>query len=1189
MPLLRRQLTKEDCEKWEVNKQKNPGNPKNPITNYKIALESPIYKEIDKQCEKDKSDKKNENKELRPRVTIIKAKPVPIKNLTLQQCLYWEKHKTRNPITTYLLKDNSKILNEIRSVCTPLLEEYNKNLPKHSDIKLEENNTNKLNLDEDIKKSSKINTITDAQSVQSDIATDINNQIYPDLDDEHFNDKIAELYYLYKVPKYDTIKNKTDFEEQSKRLCGDFEKTLYQYFISNYISTRTPYKSILLYHGVGVGKTCSAITLAEGFLVPHSMYEEPKIWVIMPLALKNTFKEQVFSLANYENYSFLANQCTGDLYIKMAQLLRDTHQDKAQQKIKKLIKSRYRIFTYDAFSTFIESEYISKNKVPKDKVIIVDEAHNIRSVSSNENEKRVYSSLTYVSQNGVNNRIVLLSATPMYNKAEDIFDLLHLLVLNDKRENILSQPFPSFFNDSNVANPKALDIIRTLAGNYISYLKGKNPFTFALKLSPKVFVDKTNIRLLTHEFKRDSNNKVIPVSFSDWLSKIEDGIVISDLGENQINYISTLKNGADDNNVFNNLQPMNIVYHDTIGEKGFNTIFSRTGQSGTLTVNYNKKYIDALYPEKDNLGKYSGKFLNICNILKNSTGIVVIYSSYIWSGIIPIAIALEHMGFNREGSHNILKNPNITKDAPKYGMKTSPKYCILSSDSSEIMGASSIDSLIKKINSPSNIDGSQIKVILMTPVASEGLSFYNVREMHIVEPWFHFNKVSQVIGRGIRNCRHQNLPLEDRNVTVFMHASYNDREKETADIHSFRIASKKYIQTSEIERIIRDNSVDCGLMKNINYFPKSLFELGKITINTSQNIKINYDYGDKQSDEPKCDINIPDPSSFKGYRKDTYKHFMVAIQNQIRKIILQEIHNKNWYITFAKILEIVNFNKKITYQAINESIYPNILIDGFILIPHENGIHIIQIESRKTTRIKILNENKAEPIETKTKCSKVKLQAFSKKAVDETTLALYLSLNSECFEELLKTFITSQTLSESDEHLAECLYKQGALISSKEFQVVKNKQVDFKYIGYVNVFNPIFEAYIYVPDANVRQFRQLIDREVDQIKAKRRHIVKPDDITNEAQSWGIISPVKDKKANVFTNVLKLLIPGPSKGAKTGIVCSSIQKIVQDTVLQQLGTREKYNNKNENCHHIALQLIKNERMTFYPEYKPISMV
>ena len=255
------------------------------------------------------------------------------------------------------------------------------------------------------------------------------------------------------------------------------------------------------------------------------------------------------------------------------------------------------------------------------------------------------------------------------------------------------------------------------------------------------------------------------------------------------------------------------------------------------------------------------------------------------------------------------------------------------------------------------------------------------------------------------------------------------------------------------------------------------------------------------------------------------------------------------------------------------------------MIPHENGIHIIQIEPQQISRNKILNEEKIEQIEVVAKCNKNKLQMISKKDVDEATLALYLSLNNECFEELLKSFIGPQILSQSDEYLAECLYKQGALISNKEFQVIKTKSVEYKYIGYVNVFNPDFEAYIYIPGDTIRQYRQLIDREIEQIKEKRIQIEKPDDITNESQSWGVITPIKDKKTNLFTNVLKLLIPGPSKGAKTGIVCSSVQKTVQDNVLQQLGIKEKYNNKNDNCHHIALQLIKNKRMTFYPDYKP----
>ena len=40
------------------------------------------------------------------------------------------------------------------------------------------------------------------------------------------------------------------------------------------------------------------------------------------------------------------------------------------------------------------------------------------------------------------------------------------------------------------------------------------------------------------------------------------------------------------------------------------------------------------------------------------------------------------------------------------------------------------------------------------------------------------NKTKQIIGRGIRHCRHNNLPLEERNMSVYMHASFDNYKKE---------------------------------------------------------------------------------------------------------------------------------------------------------------------------------------------------------------------------------------------------------------------------------------------------------------------------------------------------------------------------------------------------------------------------
>jgi len=1047
--------------------------------------------------------------------------------LSLEECLFWSQNKRKNPISKYSLKEDSKLLKEIEIECTTLLE------------------TNKGHI-----------TTTGIQ--RTDVRKSSTSH-YPDLDDPDFASKLSELYeyYIYKVDQNDKVKSKSEYCEKSNQLCSRFEKTLYQYFVSNYISSRTPYKGILLYHGVGVGKTCSAITLAETFLVNHSIDEEPKIWVIMPQSLKAGFKEQVFNFENYENnFEDLKNQCTGDLYVKLANLLKSEDKDRAKLSIKKLINSRYRIFTYDKFVSFIETEYTAKNRVVKDKVIIIDEAHNVRTTENME--KDIYSKLVEVAQSGLNNRMVLLSATPMYNTADDILYLLYLLVLNDKRD-ILTMPLPSL---DNISETTALKI-KQLASNYISYLRGKNPFAFAMELSPKNFYK--GVKYLDNEFEKDSNGNTIDAKYKGWLNHINDSIVVSKIGEFQKQHLKK----QNDANILN-LQNTNIVYDSDLGEKGFNTFFRRIGDENSLTVQYNNGYMNALYPTDEHLGKYSGKINTISKIISNTEGVVVIYSGYIWNGIIPMAVCLEHMGFQREEGRNILNKPKIIPNPPKYNMKKSPKYCILSSDNSDVMKGSSINSLVKKINSDENSDGSQIKVILITPVASEGLSFYNVREIHIMEPWFHFNKIKQVIGRGIRNCRHQKLPLEKRNVSVFIHVSFCDEERETPDIHALRISSNKYSIMNNIDNIIRDNAIDCFLMKNLNYFPKSLFELGKMKIITSQQNEITIEMGDDEKHKPTCKDVVPVKNT--GFRKETYKHFFPMIQNKIRKIVLNNIQRNNWYIPMEDFIDNIVFNKDIVYQAIELSLYPNNFIDGYLLVLYNNGVHITKIKNEIIKKIRLEKNNIVEASKTKMKCSNKDLAKILKKGTDDTIFHLYLSLNQDCFTSLVKELIETLEFTETNRFIADTLYSNGVLIKTDEIPSLKDNTR--KYTGYVNIFVNTYEPVIYVKG----EYRDLTDREMKELMSKRISRQKMIDMTNETMPWGVITPVKSK------NKFKIFTAGKGKGMKTGRECSTFEKEIQELLLVSLNNTKR-GNKNENCNYILSSLIKLKRITLNPMYIP----
>jgi len=721
---------------------------------------------------------------------------------------------------------------------------------------------------------------------------------YPDLKDDDFPNKISRNmnFAIHKIPKFPIIENIEDFNNVADKLCGSFETSLYQHFVSQYISYKTPYNSILLYHGVGVGKTCSAITMSESLLIAHDN-KEPMIWVIMPQSLKQSFKSQIFDI-DTRTFENIMNQCTGDTYVKLLNIYKSSFNNKKllNTELKKILKNRYRLFTYDGFSKYIIDNY--KDKIVENKVIIIDEAHNIR--STNKKDKDSYIALTKILSSGVNNKLVLLSATPMYNEPRDILDLFKLMLLNDKRENILAKYAKIFGNQKLNIDDTVVELIKKLSSTYISYLRGKNPFTFALKLNP----ENSGISVLKKTPIKDPSNKAIPTNELKWIDNIDNGIVTSKLSLSQKSKIEKLGYNkekiddsesddisADNESVENKnqnmklLQPMNIVYDDEIGNKGFFTFFTKTRDSDPLLVKYNKKYENALMPDESKLGKYSGKFMNICNIIKKSKGVIVIYSRFVYSGILPFAICLEHMGFTREGTNNILNNAEIIKDKPVYDNIKSPKYCILTSDNKEIMGSTQIDTLISKINKPENINGDLVKVILITPVASEGLSFFNAREIHLIEPWYHFNRPEQIIGRGIRNCRHQNLPLEDRNTTVYLHASINDNEnKETIDIHALRISTRKYIDSIKVDKIIRDNSLDCILMKNINYFPKSIFNIGKVKLNTSQNKIYEYEFGDNDKIEPAC-YDKKAYMDADGYNSEAYKHLLKRTQNSLKGLL----------------------------------------------------------------------------------------------------------------------------------------------------------------------------------------------------------------------------------------------------------------------------------------------------------------
>ena len=98
----------------------------------------------------------------------------------------------------------------------------------------------------------------------------------------------------------------------------------------------------------------------------------------------------------------------------------------------------------------------------------------------------------------------------------------------------------------------------------------------------------------------------------------------------------------------------------------------------------------------------------------------------------------------------------------------------------------------------SNVDGKQVKVILISQAGSEGLDFKFIRQVHILEPWWNMNRIEQIIGRAVRTCSHKALPFTERNVEIYLHGSIlEDEQKEAVDIYVYRLVELKALKSEK--------------------------------------------------------------------------------------------------------------------------------------------------------------------------------------------------------------------------------------------------------------------------------------------------------------------------------------------------------------------------------------------------------
>ena len=257
--------------------------------------------------------------------------------------------------------------------------------------------------------------------------------LYPSLDDPMFNVKIAKKQEFYDSQYEGEI---LPIEEEAEKLCNmEMELAPYQIFVRNFLSFQTPYNSLLLYHGLGSGKTCSAIGVSEEMRdYLKQMAITKRIIIVASPNVQDNFKSSLFDERKLKQIDGQWNLkgCTNNKFLKEINPMnmKGLSRDKVISQVKKIINNSYLFLGYIEFANLITKKSMVDSSIPEnkrelisntklqnffnDRLIVIDEIHNIRMTDDNKN-KRVALSLLKLVKVAKHLRLLLLSATPMYN------------------------------------------------------------------------------------------------------------------------------------------------------------------------------------------------------------------------------------------------------------------------------------------------------------------------------------------------------------------------------------------------------------------------------------------------------------------------------------------------------------------------------------------------------------------------------------------------------------------------------------------------------------------------------------------------------------------------------------------------------------------------------------------------------
>ncbi len=533
-------------------------------------------------------------------------------------------------------------------------------------------------------------------------------------------------------------------------------------------------------------------------------------------------------------------------------------------------------------------------------LLIIDEAHNISGNEYGEALKKII-------KNSENLRVVLLTATPMINLADEIIDLLNFI----RPDNDQVQRDRVFTSDKNWAmkiKPGGLDYLADKARGYVSFYRGSIPYTFAKRVEKGVIPDGMLFTPVVKCFMEPFQyNTYIETTrnFDDTLdraSSAASNFVFPGLNKDK-NDVQGYYSTEGMNTVISQINNDGAKLRSLINKKIFGGKLTK-GEEDNFIFENEKKNITGLILHQKFIKPFSIKFHTILTKLSQlvegdkGPSTAFIYSNLVKAGGMELfAETLLQNGYleYQDDSRNYdIKDETIDyktgityaefKKSKKNLGEFNPATFILVTGGADESGED-VPEIKQKIiqdvfNNADNMDGKNIKFVLGSRVMNEGVTLKNVKEVHIIDVFYNIPKAEQVIGRAIRMCVHQDV-INDKNkhpeVNVFRYVvSISDKNKRelSTDELLYQKAELKYLTVKDVERKLKEVAIDCPLLLHANMFPEELEEYKNCVPPTLENIKAGKQICPALCDFRKCELKCSAHKLNDKYwdvKKNTYK------------------------------------------------------------------------------------------------------------------------------------------------------------------------------------------------------------------------------------------------------------------------------------------------------------------------------